>query len=100
MEQNKTEVTRKRVAKWISSAQPIEKQPTWKERRLAVVFGGHTFVVNNGQVYQCVHCGHFDPEWSATEVLAFFKETFGITPIEIEIECTVIINNEEIAAGN
>ncbi len=89
MSESKTEVTRKRVAKWIDSAQPIEQRNTWTERRLAIEFGGHTYIVGNGQVYQCVHCGHFDPEWTATEVLEFFKETFGISPKEIEITCTV-----------
>ncbi len=92
MSEHKPEVTRKRVAKWLDSAKPIKQQPVWKERRLAIEFGEHTYIVGNGQVYQCVHCGHFDPEWTATEVLEFFKETFGIKPIEIEITCSIDIS--------
>lgn len=86
------EITKARIAKWIMKAQPIDKNPTWTERRLAIEFGGHTYLVGNGQVFQCAHCGHYDPEWSATEVLTFFEETFGVKPQEIEITCSVAVS--------
>lgn len=84
-----SDITRKRIAKWISSAKPLDSSPTWTERRLAIDIGGHTYIVTNGQVFQCAHCGTFDPEWSATEVLTYFKDNFGIKPYEIEVTCTV-----------
>lgn len=85
-----TEITRERIAKWVNSARPITEKPTWTEQRLVIDFGGHTYIVNNGQVFQCAHCGHYDPEWTTTEVLTYFKNTFGIVPREIEITCTVL----------
>jgi len=87
-----SEVTKARVAKWIEQATPVSANPTWTERRLAIDFGGHTYLVVKGQVFQCAHCGHYDPEWKAHEVLAFFEETFGIKPHEIEVTCTVAVS--------
>ena len=78
-----SELTRKRIAKWIDSATPVTAQPTWTEQRLAIDFGGHTYIVNNGQIFQCAHCGHYDPEWNATEVLTWFKDVMGVKPYEI-----------------
>jgi hypothetical protein len=90
-----SEVTKSRIAKWLMNATPVDKSPTWTERRMAIEFGGHTYLVVNGQVFQCAHCGHYDPEWSATEVLRFFEETFGIKPHEIEITCTFSVAKSE-----
>lgn len=73
-------------------AQSITKNPTWTETRQAIEFGGHVYLVAKGQVFQCLYCGHFDPEWSATEVLTFFEETFGIKPFDIEVTCSVAID--------
>jgi len=84
-----SEVTRARIAKWIMKALAVDRNPTWTERRQAIEFGGHTYLVSNGQVFQCPHCGNYDPEWSSTEVLIFFEENFGIKPHEVEIICTV-----------
>lgn len=81
-----TEVTRKRIAKWFMQAQPVENK-TWTERRQAIVFGGHTYLVDNGQVFQCAHCGTYDPAWSSVEVLKYFED-LGIKPQEIEITCS------------
>jgi hypothetical protein len=83
------EVTKARVAKWMMEAKPVDNTTVWTERRLAIVFGEHTYLVTNGQVFQCAHCGHYDPQWSSTEVMAWFKDNFKIEPIEIEITCTV-----------
>jgi hypothetical protein len=83
-----SDVTKARVAKWIEQATPVNKNPTWTERRMAIKFGEHTYLLTNGQVFVCPHCGHYDPEWSATEVIHFFEENFGIKPHEIEITCS------------
>lgn len=85
------EVTKSRIARWIEQAQPVSNNITWTERRMAIEFGGHTYLVVNDQVFQCAKCGHYDPEWSATEVLRFFEENFGIKPHEIEITCSVAV---------
>lgn len=82
-----SDISKVRVARWLMEAKPVT--PTWTERRLAIEFGGHTYLVVNGQVYQCAHCGHYDPEWSAHEVLSYFEENFGIKPHEIEINCSL-----------
>ncbi len=83
-------VAQKRVAAWFSSnPQPVTSGVTWTEKRLAIEYGGHTYLVQQGQVFQCAHCGHFDPKWETTEVLRFFEEVLGIKPIEIEIECSL-----------
>lgn len=86
---NIPEITRKRIAKWMNSATPIKENPTWTEKRLVIDFGEHTYIVANGQVFQCGHCGQYDPEWSAGEVLSYFRENFGIKPYEIEVTCSV-----------
>jgi len=91
---NLSEITRKRIAKWMDTTKPVNDQPQWTERRQAIVFGGHTYLVNHGQVFQCGHCGHYDPEWNVTEVLHWFKETLGITPIEIDVVCSVAVVEE------
>lgn len=82
-----SEVSKTRVTRWLTDAKPIDNA-TWTERRLAIEFGGHTYLVANGQVFQCAHCGHYDPEWKAQEVLNFFEENFGIKPHEIEVTCS------------
>ncbi len=84
-----SEVSKNRVAKWIAQAKPVDLNPTWTERRMAITFGVHTYLLVNGQVFQCSHCGHYDPQWSATEVLLWFEENFGIKPHEIEVTCSV-----------
>lgn len=89
-----SEVEKARVAKWILNATSISKSPTWTEKRLAIEFGGHTYLVTNDQVFQCAHCGHYDPQWSAVGVLSFFEETFGIKPFEIEITCNIVLPKE------
>lgn len=86
-----SDITRRRVAKWIEQAKPISEKPVWAEFRQAIDFGGHTYIIQNGQIFQCAHCGHYDPEWSATEVLEFFKEKFGIKPYDIEVSCSVAV---------
>jgi hypothetical protein len=89
-----SDISRQRLANWIESARPIATHPTWIEKRQAIDFGGHTYVVSNGQVFQCAHCGHFDPKWNATEVLTYFKDNFGIKPYDIEVTCSVAIPSE------
>jgi hypothetical protein len=84
-----SDITRRRVAKWMNTAKNLDEQPEWTEVRQAIDIGGHTYIVNNGQIYQCAHCGHFDPEWNATEVITYFKETFGAQPYEIRVVCSV-----------
>ena len=91
-----SDATRKRIAKWIESAKAIDTNPVWTEKRLAIDFGGHTYIVNNGQVFQCAHCGTFDPEWNATEVLAFFRDNFNIKEYEIMVTCTVAVAAESL----
>jgi hypothetical protein len=88
-----SKVTQQRIAKWIESTKPINDTPTWTEMRQAIVIGEHTYILNNGQVFQCAHCGRYDPEWKVTEVIAFMKATFNIDPIEIEITCSVAVHN-------
>ncbi len=90
-----SEVSRARVAAWIinASKNAVDLNPTWTERRLAIQFGGHTYLVENGQIYQCAHCGNYDPQWKSSEVLAYFEEFYGIKPQEIEITCTVSISS-------
>lgn len=85
-----SDVMRARISKWLMKATPIDGNTTWTERREAIEFGGHTYLVANGQVFQCAHCGHYDPEWSSTEVLTFFEANFGIKPHEIEITCSFV----------
>lgn len=86
-----SEIAKTRVAKWIAQAKPVDKNPTWTERRQAIEFGGHTYLVSNGQVFQCAHCGHYDPAWSVQEVLTFFEEVLGGKIIEIEVTCSVAV---------
>jgi hypothetical protein len=84
-------VTQQRISKWIESTKSVNEVSTWTEIRQAIVIGEHTYILSNGQVFQCGHCGRFDPEWSVTEVIAFFKATFNVDPIEIEVTCSVAI---------
>lgn len=84
-------MTRKRIARWIMETKPVDINPTWTERRLALDFGGHTYIINNGQIFQCAHCGHYDPEWSVTEVISYFRDNYGIKPYEIEVTCAVSV---------
>jgi hypothetical protein len=82
-----TDVTRRRIANWVMQARPIKKGDTWKERRLVIDFNEHTYLVTSDQVFQCIRCGHYDPQWSVTEILSFF-ELMGVKPYEVEITCT------------
>ena len=84
-------VSQERIARWFAQAKPVSEKTTWTEKRLAIVLGEHTYIVQNNQVFQCAHCGHYDPDWSASEILAFVAENFGVKPIEIEITCTVAV---------
>jgi hypothetical protein len=90
-----TEITRKRVAKWVMETQPVTASTVWTETRLAIDFGGHTYLIQDGQIFQCAHCGHYDPEWKASEVLTFFRDNFGIKPYEIQVNCSVAIASKE-----
>lgn len=83
------DVAQARVAKWFMEAKPVEQNPTWTERRLAIVFGEHTYLLVADQVFQCNHCGWYDPHKSAQEVIKYFKEKFNISPIEINVTCSV-----------
>lgn len=83
-----SEVSKARVNRWLLQAKPIDSNTTWTERRQAILFGGHCYLVSNGQVFQCAHCGAYDPEWSSTEVLNYFEEVWGIKPQEVEITCS------------
>lgn len=84
-----SEVSKARVAKWIEQAQPVNLNPTWTEKRQVLQFGPHTYLIEQGQVFQCAHCGHYDPSWSTTEVLNFFEVNFGIKPTEITVTCSI-----------
>lgn len=84
-----SDVAQSRFTRWLVQAQPIKKETTWTERRMAIEYGGHTYLVENDQIFQCAHCGHYDPQWRTTEILNFFEENFGIKPREIEITCSV-----------
>lgn len=90
-----SDVERQKINRWILNAKSLADQPVWTERRLAIDFGGHTYIVNNGQIFQCAHCGHFDPEWSASKVLSYFYDFFGIKPYEIDVVCTVAVVKDE-----
>ncbi len=84
-----SEVDQKRVAKWMLQAKPLDERASWIERRQFIDFGGHTYPLTNGQIFQCAHCGHYDPEWSAVTVLTYFKNNFGIEPYEKDVLCSV-----------
>jgi|ERR1043165_5569895 hypothetical protein len=84
-----TDVAKARLAKWLMKAQPVSPEVTWTERRMAIKFGGHTYLVEKDQIFQCAHCGRFDPQWNTTEVLNFFFENFDVKPEEIEVVCSV-----------
>jgi hypothetical protein len=88
-----SDISRSRVSKWMVEAKPVDENPTWIETRQAIDFGGHTYIVNDGQVFQCAHCGYFDPDWVATEVLSYFQQ-FGVKSYDIEVECTVKISKK------
>lgn len=83
------EVAQSRISKWLMQATPVTSETSWSERRLAIVYGGHTYLVANEQVFQCAHCGHYDPQWKASTVIAWFEEKLGIKPQEIEVTVTV-----------
>lgn len=85
-----SKVSQARIARWLEEAKPVDNI-LWTETRLALVVGGHTYLVTNGQVFPCTHCGRYDPEWKAHEVLDYFLNNFGIKPVEIEIECSIKI---------
>jgi hypothetical protein len=87
----RSDATRKRINTCMQETKPLVERPNWSEQRLAVDFGGHTYIVNSGQIFQCAHCGHYDPKWSVTEVLDFLKEIYGVKPYEIEVFCSVAI---------
>jgi hypothetical protein len=83
-------VAQKKVAGWFASnPQAVTEETKWIEKRLAIVYAGHTYLVQKEQIFQCTHCGHYDPKWDTTEVLRFFREVFGVEPTEIEIECSI-----------
>lgn len=84
-----SEVTKKRIAQWFLQAKPVKKGTTWTERRQAIEFGGHTYLIQDDQIFACAHCGTLDPQWKSVEVLRYFEENFGIKPHEIEITCSI-----------
>jgi hypothetical protein len=90
-----SDLTRVRINRWIEQAKPLALNPVWTETRLVIDYAGHTFIVANGQIFQCAHCGHYDPEWNATEVLTYFKDVLGIKPYEIEVTCSVALAKDE-----
>jgi hypothetical protein len=81
-------IAQKRIGEWVLSAHNVTEVSTWTEKRQAIQVGAHTYLVSEGQVFQCAHCGHYDPKWKVQEVLKFFEETMGIKPIEITVTCT------------
>ncbi len=85
-----SEVSHRRLTKWLIEANnnSITKNPTWTETRQVIDFGGHTFLLNKGQVFQCAHCGFYDPEWVITEVLEYFA-TLGIKPYDITVTVSI-----------
>jgi hypothetical protein len=93
--QSPSDLTRTRLTRWIETAKPVQTNPTWVERRLAIDYGDYTYIVGSGQVFQCPGCGKFDPEWTATEVLNYFKDVHGIKPYEIEVTCGVAMVEDE-----
>ncbi len=85
-------VSQNRVAAWIAESEKFRIDGrTWTETRQAIVFNGHTYLIAKGQVFQCAHCGHYDPDWVAHEVLDYFRDTFGIKPVEVEITCSISV---------
>lgn len=85
-----SEVEKARIANWLLNATPIKKTPSWIETRLAIEFGGNTYLLDKEQVYQCARCGHYDPKWSVTEVIKFFKENFDDAKlVEVEVRCSI-----------
>ncbi len=82
-------ISQQRVARWIEQAKDVESHPTWTEKRLAIQYADHTYILGSGQVFVCSHCGTYDPEWTATEVIQFFNDVFGIKPTEIEVTVSV-----------
>lgn len=90
-----SDVSRKRIARWMAQAIPVQTRPTWIEKRLAIDVGEHTYIISNGQIFECGHCGHYDPEWNATEVLRYL-EGMGNKAYEIEVECSVKIPTKKV----
>jgi hypothetical protein len=86
-----SDISAKRVAKWISESKPVSAEPIWQESRLAIDFGGHTYIITNGQIFQCAHCGTYDPQWNATEVVTYFRDKFGIKPYTIQVTCSITV---------
>lgn len=82
-------ITQVRISKWLMQAKPLSQVKTWTEKRLAIQFEEHTYILSQGQVFQCAHCGAYDPEVTASAVIEFFRENFGIKPIEIEVTVSV-----------
>ncbi len=80
----------KRIATWISQATPINTNESWTETRQAIDIGNHTYLIENGQVFPCAHCGKYDRQWSSVEVLSFFEETYGAKPYDITVEVRMI----------
>jgi hypothetical protein len=89
-----SKVEQERISNWMMQAQPVDKNSTWTERRMAIDIGGHTYLVVNDQIFQCAHCGRYDPQWSITQVLSFIEETIGAKPYEIEITCSIKVNDD------
>ena len=87
-------ITQQRISKWLMQAKSVEQNPTWTETRQAIQFGEHTYILNKNQVFVCGHCGSFDPEWSATEVIDFFRDMYGIKPTEITVQVSVAVSDD------
>src|SRR4051812_10317216 len=68
-----SEVSKKRITEWFAQASPVVPGTTWTEKRRAVTIGEHTFLVEKEQIFQCLHCGTYDPQWSSVEVLTWLE---------------------------
>lgn len=84
-----SEVSKNRITKWLMQAEPVKTGSTWTEKRRAITIGEHTFLVEKEQIFQCLHCGTYDPQWSSVEVLTWIEENFGSKPFDLEITCTI-----------
>jgi hypothetical protein len=84
-----SKVSKNRISEWFLQASPVTSESTWTEKRRAVTVGEHTFLVEKEQIFQCLHCGTYDPQWSSVEVLTWLQENFGVKPFDLEVTCSV-----------
>jgi hypothetical protein len=84
-----SKIAQSRVAKWILGSKPITPETEWIETRQAIIVGECTYLLDKKQVFQCAHCGHYDNDSTATAVIEYYKEQFGISPVEVEVICRI-----------